>query len=117
ECCIFRRLLLYSFLDKHKQGMDEKTLSTLLGHYSISFTMDTYAHVLDTHKWEGINLMNDLYNAGQPAIQPQGYPILVTPQDGGFLVTAPDFPEILLVAPTMEAGVEHREKRSFGSTA
>lgn len=100
-----------------EQGMDEKTLSTLLGHYSISFTMDTYAHVLDTHKWEGINLMNDLYSAGQPAIQPQGYPILVTPQDGSFLVNAPDFPEIQVNAPTMETGVEHREKRSFGSTA
>ncbi|MCD8050576.1 MAG: site-specific integrase, partial [Clostridiales bacterium] len=30
-----------------EQGMDEKTLSVLLGHYSVSFTLDTYAHVLD----------------------------------------------------------------------
>lgn len=28
-------------------------LGELLGHYSVSFTLDTYAHVLDDHKWEG----------------------------------------------------------------
>ena len=44
-----------------EQGMDEKTLSVLLGHYSVAFTLDTYAHVLNDHKWTGINLMEELY--------------------------------------------------------
>lgn len=33
-----------------EQGMDAKTLSTLLGHYSVAFTLDTYTHVLDDQK-------------------------------------------------------------------
>ena len=44
-----------------EQKMDSKTLSTILGHYSVSFTLDTYAHVLDAHKREGMKLMEELY--------------------------------------------------------
>lgn len=33
-----------------EQGMDAKTVSVLLGHASVSFTMDTYAHVLTDYK-------------------------------------------------------------------
>ena len=40
--------------------MDPKTLSILLGHYSVAFTLDTYAHVLDTQKWEAIKTMEAL---------------------------------------------------------
>lgn len=55
-----------------EQGMDPKTLSVLLGHYSVSFTLDTYAHVLDSQKWEAMEVMKALYPAKQtfpPAIQ------------------------------------------------
>lgn len=44
-----------------EQGMDAKTLSMILGHASVSFTLDTYTHVLDDHKREGMALMNELY--------------------------------------------------------
>lgn len=44
-----------------EQGMDAKTLSSILGHYSVSFTLDTYAHVLDPHKRENLNLLTSLY--------------------------------------------------------
>ena len=30
--------------------MDYKTLSAILGHYSVAFTMDTYVHSMDEHK-------------------------------------------------------------------
>lgn len=46
-----------------EQGMDAKTLSMLLGHYSVAFTLDTYAHVLDDHKRENMALMGSLYQA------------------------------------------------------
>ena len=44
-----------------EQGMDAKTLSVLLGHYSVAFTLDTYAHVLDDHKRENMALMAGLF--------------------------------------------------------
>ncbi len=43
-----------------EQGMDPKTLSILLGHYSAAFTLDTYAHVLDSQKWEVMKTMEAL---------------------------------------------------------
>lgn len=49
-----------------EQGMDAKTLSVLLGHYSVAFTLDTYAHVLDDHKRENMALMAGLFQ--QPAV-------------------------------------------------
>lgn len=50
-----------------EQGMDVKTLSILLGHASVSFTLDTYAHVLDSQKREAMQLMQELY-APQPVL-------------------------------------------------
>ena len=47
--------------------MDSKTLSILLGQYSVSFTLDTYAHVLDDHKWDGMKLMEELLTIDQTA--------------------------------------------------
>lgn len=44
-----------------EQGMDAKTLSMILGHSSVSFTLDTYTHVLDEHKRAGMALMGELY--------------------------------------------------------
>lgn len=44
-----------------EQGMDPKTLSAILGHYSVAFTLDTYAHVLNEHKHKAISLMANLY--------------------------------------------------------
>lgn len=41
--------------------MDAKTLLVLTGHASISFTMDTHAHVLTDYKRESMAPMEDLY--------------------------------------------------------
>lgn len=54
-----------------EQGMDVKALSKILGHASVGFTLDTYAHLLDDHKRESMMLMQELYP--QPATQkPEG---------------------------------------------
>lgn len=88
-----------------EQGMDFKTLSALLGHTSVAFTMDTYAHVLDDHKRESMKLMEELYTIDQTPPVQQIYPIVFAQaDDGGFIVSAPDFPAIQLYAPTMEDG-------------
>lgn len=88
-----------------EQGMDSKTLSMLLGHYSVAFTMDTYAHVLDDHKWEGMKLMEDLYTIDRTPTAQSLYPVLfVSVEDGGYIVSAPDFPDIQIYAATMEDG-------------
>ena len=89
-----------------EQGMDNKTLSVLLGHYSVSFTLDTYAHVLDDHKWEGMNLMQELYTIDQTVPTQQAYPILFTTVPNGYIVTAPDFPQVQFQTDTMEHGLE-----------
>ncbi len=78
-----------------EQGMDVKTLSVILGHASVAFTLDTYAHVLDDHKQAGMALMEDLFNIPEPASVDVTYPVLVTPfPDGTMELTLPDFPEI-----------------------
>lgn len=78
-----------------EQGMDVKTLSVILGHASVSFTLDTYAHVLDDHKQAGMALMEELFNVPEPTGVDATYPVLVTPlPDGSMELTLPDFPEI-----------------------
>ena len=63
--------------------MDAKTLSILLGHASVSFTMDTYAHVLTDHKRESMALMEDLYALDQTPLQDVSYSVIVTTQPDG----------------------------------
>ena len=43
-------------------GMDYKTLSEILGHASVSFTMDLYVHALDEHKRNQMNKLNQIYS-------------------------------------------------------
>lgn len=52
--------------------MDAKTLSMILGHASVAFTLDTYAHVLTDHKIEEMKRMQAVFNQAQfaQAIQP-----------------------------------------------
>ena len=78
-----------------EQGMDAKTLSMILGHASVSFTMDTYTRVLTSHKVESMALMEELYNMGRNQPQEAAYPVIAAPlAAGGFQYTIPDFPEI-----------------------
>ena len=85
-----------------EQGMDPKTLSEIMGHYSVSFTLDTYAHVLDGHKQEAVALLGDLFTA-----QPQSavYPLVVTTEDDGLLLfDLIDFPDINAEASNIAEG-------------
>ena len=43
-------------------GMDYKTLSEILGHASVSITMDLYVHSLDEHKKNQMNKLNQIFN-------------------------------------------------------
>ena len=40
-----------------EKGVDVKTLSVLLGHASVNFTLDRYAHVLDRQKRETMDIL------------------------------------------------------------
>ena len=86
-----------------EQNMDSKTLSSILGHYSVAFTLDTYAHVLDSQKRESMKVMEEFYTAPE---MPQNriYPIVVTPIPNGFLLNAVDFDDITVKASTIEEG-------------
>lgn len=88
-----------------EQGMDEKTLSTILGHYSVSFTLDTYAHVLHEHMNQEMGCMEELYNINQAVPQNLIYPVIVTITNGCYIFQCIDFPEIQMTMPTVEAGV------------
>ena len=48
-----------------EQGMDAKTLSVILGHSSVAFTLDRYAHVLTDHKIEEMKCMQTLLMQSQ----------------------------------------------------
>ena len=76
--------------------MDAKTLSVIMGHYSVSFTLDTYAHVLNGHKQEAVALLKDLFTAQPAPPQNFAYPLIITTQEDGLLFELPDFPQIRL---------------------
>lgn len=89
-----------------EQGMDAKTLSILLGHYSVSFTMDTYTHVQDKHKIEAMSLMDELYKDAVTA-KSVVYPVILTPNlDGSMTFTVPDFPEIVMENMEFTSGIQ-----------
>ena len=95
-----------------EQGMNPKTLSDILGHYSVSFTLDTYAHVLIEHKKIGMALMEDLYDMAPPSVQPSTYPLIITTQEDGLLFfTAPDFPTISFMGADFQGGIQYIKER------
>ena len=87
-----------------EQGMDAKTLSTLLGHYSVAFTLDTYTHVLDSQKHEEMKLMEDLFNMPTTP-QYESYPVIVTPAPNGFILNAVDFEDLKIEADDINYGI------------
>ena len=90
-----------------EQGMDAKTLSMILGHYSVSFTLDTYAHVLTDHKKEGMALMEELYNM-EPTVQSFVYPVIITTEeDGALRFEAPDFPALSHAGDDLLGGIQY----------
>ena len=46
-----------------KNGVDVKTLSSILGHYSAGFTLDTYAHVTTAAQKEAAKTMERVLTA------------------------------------------------------
>lgn len=79
-----------------EQGMDMKTLSAILGHASVSFTMDTYAHVLPDHKHEEMQLMAELFTMAPQ--RPQTIPVLMEQTfEGKFIFTCPVFMDLSVV--------------------
>ena len=95
-----------------EQGMDAKTVSVLLGHASVSFTMDTYAHVLTDCKRESMALMEDLYSMNQTPLQEVSYSVIVTSfPDGTMQFDVPDFPTVKFSGTDMPQGLQYIKER------
>ena len=88
-----------------EQGMDAKTTSILLGHYSVSFTLDTYTHVLDSQKQEEMKVMEEFFTLPNMS-QTQSYAIVVTPMLNGFLLNPIDFDDMSIEAGDLQYGIQ-----------
>ena len=86
-----------------ERGMDYKTLSSILGHYSVAFTMDTYVHSMDEHKRRE---MDDLFGMQYSiSVENQPYPVLCTLSPDGCTAYVPDFPKIATQAASLDAAL------------
>ena len=89
-----------------ERGMDYKTLSAILGHYSVAFTMDTYVHSVDEHKRHEMDKMDDMFGMQYSiSVENQPYPVLCTLSPDGCTAHVPDFPKVTAQAPTLEAAL------------
>ena len=87
-----------------ERGMDYKTLSAILGHYSVAFTMDTYVHSMDEHKRHEMDKMNDMFGVQyRISVENQPYPVLCTITADGCTAHVPDFPKIAVHTLTLDA--------------
>ena len=74
--------------------MDYKTLSAILGHYSVAFTMDTYGHSMDEHKRHEMDKMNDMFGMQYSIpVENPPYPVLCTLSADGCTAHVSDFPK------------------------
>ena len=87
-----------------EQGMDAKTLSTLLGHYSVAFTLDTYTHVLDSQKHEEMKLMEDLFSLSTIS-KALSYPVIVTTNTNKFILNVIDFDDLSFETDNIQDGI------------
>ena len=86
--------------------MDYKTLSAILGHYSVAFTMDTYVHSMDEHKRREMDKMDDMFGMQYSiSVENQPYPVLCTFSADGCTAHVPDFPKVTAQAPTLDAAL------------
>ena len=89
-----------------ERGMDYKTLSAILGHYSVAFTMDTYVHSMDEHKRHEMDKMDDMFGMQYSiSVENQPYPVLCTLSADGCTIHVPDFPKVTAQAPTLDAAL------------
>ena len=84
--------------------MDHKTLSTILGHSSVAFTLDRYTHVLDSQKHEEMSLMEELFSMNNFP-QHNSYPVIVTPSANGFILNTVDFEDLSVEADNIQYGI------------
>ena len=89
-----------------ERGMDYKTLSAVLGHYSVAFTMDTYVHSMDDHQaardgQDG----RPVCDASRIVVERQPYPVLLRLTPEGCTAHLPDFPKLQITAPSMDAAL------------
>ena len=86
--------------------MDYKTMSVILGHYSVAFTMDTYVHSMDEHKRHEMDKMDDMFGMQYSiSVESQPYPVLCTLSPDGCTAHVPDFPKITTQATTLDAAL------------
>ena len=89
-----------------ERGMNYKTLSAILGHYSVAFTMDTYVHSMGEHKRREIDKMDDMFGMQYSiSVENQPYPVLCTLSADGCTAHVPDFPKVTAQAPTLDAAL------------
>ena len=89
-----------------ERGMDYKTLSAILGHYSVAFTMDTYVHSMDEHKRHEMDKMDDMFGMQYSiSVDNRPYPVLCTLSPDGCTAHVPDFPKIVITASTLDAAL------------
>lgn len=86
-----------------ENDMDAKTVSTIMGHYSVAFTLDVYGHVLDSHKREEMMKMENIF--APPTSQQQSYPVVVTPNANGFILNVVDFDGLSFEADNIQYGL------------
>lgn len=91
-----------------EKGMDKKVLSEILGHSSVSFTLDTYAHVLNTFKRENMELMNDIYESDS---QPQKLILSFKPFKDQYIVSIPDHSIYTFIASSIQEGIDYIEEK------
>ena len=78
-----------------ERGMDYKTLSAILGHYSV-----------DEHKRREMDKMDDMFGMQYSiSVENQPYPVLCTFSADGCTAHVPDFPKVTAQAPTLDAAL------------
>lgn len=88
-----------------ENDMDTKTVSVIMGHYSVGFNLDVYAHVLDSHKREEMMKMKSLFELPTMPAQQQAYPVVVTPNANGFILNVIDFDDLSFEAENIQLGL------------
>lgn len=91
-----------------EKDMNVKVLSEILGHYSVAFTMDTYAHVLTKFKRDNMELMNDIYIQTQPT---KKIVLCFTPFKDQYIVSIPNNRQYTFIADSIQDGIDYAKSR------
>ena len=94
--------------DAMEKGMDKKVLSEILGHSSVAFTLDTYAHVVNSFKRKNMELMNDLYRKAEIE---QNLVLLFKPFKNQYIVSIPENSGYTFIADSIQDGIDYVEDK------